>query len=377
MSRLSPFTFYEFFCGGGMARTGLGARWSCLFANDLDPAKGRAYAANFGERDLKVADVWDLTTADLPGRADLAWASSPCQDLSLAGARRGLSGSRSSAFWGFWTLIEALDREGRAPRMIGIENVTGLLTSHEGRDFTALCGALAGLGYAFGALEIDAARFLPQSRPRLFILATREPAAGLDGAPGPFHSPAVRKAFERLPPETRAAWRWWSLPEPALRNSTLSDVLEADGDVAWLDAAACARLIAQMSEGHRRKLDEILAAGGRRVGTAFRRMRIEHGVRVQRAETRFDGDAGCLRTPAGGSSRQFVLVVQDGKVRARLMTAREAVRLMGLPDDYCLPASATAGLQLAGDGVVAAVVRHLAAHVLEPLLTGRPDAAAA
>ena len=72
-----------------------------------------------------------------------------------------------------------------------------------------------------------------------------------------------------------------------------------------------------------------------------------------------------------------MLVVQDGEVRARLMTAREAARLMGLPDDYRLPASATAGLQLAGDGVAAAVVRHLAAHVLEPMLTGRPDAAAA
>ena len=360
-----------------MARTGLGARWRCLFANDLDHAKGRAYAANFEAADLKVADVWDLTTADLPGRADLAWASSPCQDLSLAGARRGLSGSRSSAFWGFWSLIEALDREGRAPRMIGIENVTGLLTSHDGRDFNALCAALAGRGYAFGALEIDAARFLPQSRPRLFILATREPTAGLDGAPGPFHSAAVRKAFDRLPPEARGAWRWWSLPEPALRNSTLADVLEPDGDVAWLDAAATARLVAQMSEGHRGKLDELRAVGGRRVGTAFRRMRIEHGLRVQRAETRFDGAAGCLRTPAGGSSRQFVLVVQDGEVRARLMTAREAARLMGLPDDYRLPASATAGLQLAGDGVAAAVVRHLAAHVLEPMLTGRPDAAAA
>ena len=70
MSRPSPFTFYELFCGGGMARTGLGPNWSCLFANDLDPDKARAYRANFGDGDLKVGDVWDLTTADLPGRAD-------------------------------------------------------------------------------------------------------------------------------------------------------------------------------------------------------------------------------------------------------------------------------------------------------------------
>ena len=378
MSRPAPFTFYELFCGGGMARTGLGPNWSCLFANDLDPDKARAYRANFGDSDLKVADVWDLTTADLPGRADLAWASSPCQDLSLAGARRGLSGARSSAFWGFWTLIEALDREGRAPRTIGIENVSGLLTSHEGRDFTALCSALAERGYAFGALEIDAALYLPQSRPRLFVLATREPAAAsLCGRPGAFHTLAVRKAFERLPAEIQRQWRWWPLPTPARRNTTLADVLEPDDAVAWLDPAKTARLIGQMAEVHRRKLDAARAAGGRQVGTAFRRTRMENGARVQRAEARFDGVAGCLRTPTGGSSRQFVLVVQDGEVRARLMTPREAARLMGLPDDYRLPGSATAGLYLTGDGVVAAVVRSLAAHIIEPLLTGRESAAAA
>ncbi len=378
MSRPAPFTFYELFCGGGMARTGLGPNWSCLFANDLDPDKARAYRANFGDGDLKVGDVWDLTTADLPGRADLAWASSPCQDLSLAGARRGLSGARSSAFWGFWTLIEALDREGRAPRMIGIENVSGLLTSHEGSDFTALCAALAERGYLFGALEIDAALYLPQSRPRLFVLATREPVPqGIAGRPGAFHSPAVRKAFERLPDDAKGPWRWWSLPEPARRNSTLADVLEPDDAVTWLDRAKTARLVGQMAEVHRRKLEAAKAAGGRQVGTAFRRTRMENGARVQRAEARFDGVAGCLRTPTGGSSRQFVLVVQDGEVRARLMTPREAARLMGLPDDYRLPGSATAGLYLTGDGVVAAVVRSLAAYIIEPLLTGRESAAAA
>ena len=94
-------TFYEFFAGGGMARQGLGAGWRCLFANDFDPAKAAAYRENWGGEDLRVGDVWGLGAADLPGRADLVWASSPCQDFSLAGARAGLAGGRSSAFWGF------------------------------------------------------------------------------------------------------------------------------------------------------------------------------------------------------------------------------------------------------------------------------------
>ncbi|HMO43341.1 MAG TPA: DNA cytosine methyltransferase, partial [Phenylobacterium sp.] len=123
----------------------------------------------------RQGDVWKLEAADLPGRADLAWASSPCQDFSLAGARAGLAGGRSSAFFGFWRLMQALNQEGRAPGVIVIENVVGLLTSHGGADFTALCEALAAEGYHFGALEMDAARFTPQSRPRVFVVAVRQP----------------------------------------------------------------------------------------------------------------------------------------------------------------------------------------------------------
>ena len=375
VSRQTPFTFYEFFAGGGMARTGLGDGWACLFANDIDAAKAAAYRANFGGEALVVGDVWGLDARALPGRADLAWASSPCQDLSLAGARQGLAGQRSSAFWGFWRLMEQLAAEDRAPRTIGIENVTGLMSSHGGADFTALCGALSALGYRFGALEIDAAMFVPQSRPRLFVLAVRHGAAA-GGGPGGFHGPAVMKAFERLPDALKARWVWWRAPPPPRSNAALADVLEPDEDVRWLPDADARRLVSLMGPLHRARLEGYRLSEGRHVGTAFRRTRIEAGQRVQRAEVRFDGVAGCLRTPTGGSSRQFLVLVEAGEVRVRLLTAREAARLMGLPDDYRLPGATTAALHLTGDGVVAPVVRHLAAHVLEPVLAGEGRAAA-
>src|SRR5579859_7485194 len=125
MSR-THLSFLEFFAGGGMARMGLGARWRCLMANDFDADKADAYRDNWVGEDFRLSDVWDLSADDAPGQADLAWASSPCQDFSLAGSRAGLAGGRSSAFWGFWRLIEALDAEGRAPRALVLENVGGL-----------------------------------------------------------------------------------------------------------------------------------------------------------------------------------------------------------------------------------------------------------
>src|SRR5262249_6492625 len=126
--------------------------------------------------------------------------------------------------------------------------------------------------------------------------------------------------------------------------------------------------LALMAPLHRARLEARAARAERSVGAVFRRMRLEEGRRVQRAEVRFDGLAGCLRTPRGGSSRQVICVVEPGRVRTRLLSPREAARLMGLPESYRLPAATTTALQVAGDGVAVPVVRWLAQQILEPLL---------
>lgn len=368
MNRNAPLGVYEFFAGGGMARLGLGEDWDCLFANDFDPVKAAAYRANHGDDHFREGDVWQVEPADLPGRADLAWASSPCQDFSLAGARAGLTGGRSSAFFGFWRLVEALNAEGRAPRAIVIENVVGLLTSHGGKDFEALCAALAGQGYRFGALEIDAARFTPQSRPRVFVIATRDDPAALSGRCA-FQTRAIGEAEARLPRSLRDQWVWWNLPTPPARNTDLAALLEADPDVAWHPTTRTARLVEQMTPLHRARLE----AAGRTVGAVYRRTR----GGVPKAEIRTDGLAGCLRTARGGSSRQQIVVAEGGEVRSRLLTPREGARLMGLPETYVLPKGSTNAFHVLGDGVAVPVVRWLSAHLLEPLLRDSLGAVAA
>lgn len=366
--------YYEFFAGGGMARAGLGPGWTCLFANDFDAKKAGSYRLNWGDDALFVGDVKAVTTAQLPGRADLVWASFPCQDLSLAGAGAGLKGERSGSFWPFWALMGALRDEGRAPKTIVLENVCGALTSHGGKDFRSICEALAKGGYRFGAVVIDAALFLPQSRPRLFIIAVAEdiaiPAALTAGkSGGPFQTMALKTAHESMSSALKDKWLWWRLPTPSARNMSLIDIVEdAPEDVAWHSIAETRALIAMMSDVNLAKVDAAKRAGVRMAGTLYRRTRYQAGEKIQRAEARFDDLAGCLRTPAGGSSRQFVLLVESGRVRSRLMSARETARLMGLPDDYRLPARYNAAYHLTGDGVVVPVVRHIAANLIEPLL---------
>lgn len=376
-------SFLEFFAGGGMVRAGLGKNWQCLFANDIDLKKASTYDDNWGKGTMISGDVKTVDMSHVVDTPDLAWASFPCQDLSLAGAGAGLKGDRSGTFWPFWKQISKLIDDDRSPRIVALENVAATLTSHNGRDFEALCLALIEKGYKVGARVIDAVQFVPQSRPRMFLIGIRsdavvpqsliEPSASLHGI-----DRHVSSAFARIEersisePELRKivdAWINWTLPEPTIKPDSLDDVVEQKPvGVEWHSDVDTATLLERMSELNRRKVDKALASGKRMIGTAYRRTRVEGGRKSVRTEVRFDGIAGCLRTPSGGSSRQIVIEVENGKIRSRLMTTREAARLMGLPEDYKLPSAYNEGYHLVGDGVCVKVVAHLARHIFEPLV---------
>lgn len=353
-----------------MARAGLGADWKCLFANDFCKKKAAAYAENWGDHHLVVRDVNMVGLGDLPGNADLAWASFPCQDLSLAGSGAGLRGERSGTFWGFWTLIRGLKKEGRQPSVVVLENVYGALTSHDGRDFDEIARALGAAGYVFGAMVIDGVHFVPQSRPRLFIVAVN---AALDLPEGvvversqpAWHPEGVIRAYNRLPRNAKKHWRWWTMPSPMQREQTLEMVIESKPlGVKWHTEGETNDLLAMMTPVNRAKVTAMQSTGRITVGTIYRRTRLG----VQRAEVRFDGISGCLRTPGGGSSRQTIIIVDGPKIRTRLLSPREAARLMGLPDSYKLPARYNEAYMLAGDGLVVPAVRHIARHLIEPVV---------
>ncbi len=164
---------------------------------------------------------------------------------------------------------------------------------------------------------------------------------------------------------------WWRLPAPPARTSIFADLVEDEPHgVAWHTAAETKKLLGMMNPHNLAKVAAAKKAGGRVVGTIYKRTRADgpNGEKVQRAEIRFDDVAGCLRTPVGGSSRQTIMVIEGKRVRSRLLSPREAARLMGLPDAYALPKNYNDAYHLAGDGVAVPVVRFLAEHVLEPLL---------
>jgi DNA (cytosine-5)-methyltransferase 1 len=218
---------------------------------------------------------------------------------------------------------------------------------------------------------IDAKLFVPQSRERLFIIAVDAdpsiPAELVADEPTkPFHTSGLIAAsqFQRDP-------IWWRSPIPPKRNTTFADIIEnTPTGATWNTQAETDQMIAMMSPVNLAKLEEAKLAGRRMVGGLYRRSRGKRaaGTPVSRWEARFDDVAGCLRMPTGGSSRQTVMIVDGERVRSRLLSPREAARLMGLPDEYKLPLNYDAAYGLIGDGVCVPVVRFLAAHTLEPIL---------
>lgn len=367
--RLPRMTCAEFFAGIGLMRLGLERQgWHVTFANDIDARKHAMYTAHFGgdsPTHFALGDVHALPVEATPS-VTLATASFPCNDLSLAGGREGLAGKHSSAFWGFIRVLTELGI--RRPPLVLLENVPGFLTAHDGQDFTRALSALDALGYAVDAFQLDAARFTPQSRRRVFVIGVQ--ASLVSDAPPETTALAASETRPQALVDAIAAnmglrWRVRPLPAPPLRDHALSDILEdLPGEAAaWWSPDRASYLLSQMSPRHRALAERMIAAPEITYGTVFRRMRQGRSM----AELRADGLAGCLRTPRGGSGRQILFKAGCGRYQARLLTAREAARLMGA-GEFTISGSLNDALFGFGDAVCADAIEWIATYYLNPLV---------
>lgn len=377
-------TFCEFFAGIGLVDEALRrSGWQCSYANDIDPKKRQMYEGHYGPSPhYHEGDVWQVgeVLSRIPGRPFLATASFPCTDMSLAGKRRGLAGEQSGSLFGFLQVIEQLGD--RRPRALLLENVPGFLTSHDGKDFETAVHELASLGYWVDSFVIDAQWFVPQSRPRMFLVGYQPelltPPLVLKSADVEFGAcddpwqQAIARADRLRPARLRAAmesiepatgWTTIDCGNPLRSPQSISDVIDFDDDQPWWGQTEVDRHYAMMFERHSRQVESLRAHGGPPLAlTAFRRVRDGQ----QRMEVRFDGIAGCLRTPRGGSAKQIVLALINGELRMRWMTPREYARLQGA-GDYALPENTIQALFGFGDAVCVPVIEWIDRHMLTPV----------
>lgn len=353
----------EFFAGIGLARLGLEAAGGrVVWANDFDANKTLLYESQFGQQSSHYVeqDIATIAGDDIPD-VDIAWSSFPCTDLSLAGQRRGLSGgTQSSTFWEFTRIIDEMGD--RRPAVIALENVVGFATSHGGDDLAQAISELNRLGYSVDAITLDARRFVPQSRPRLFLIGALHAPSDV-GDPGSELRPDwLQTPFGDSTLVTHRA----ALPSPpAPLTHGLSMLVERSGD--WWGAERVRAFIDSLSELQLARIEALRSERQVTYRTAYRRTRKGSAT----WEVRADDIAGCLRTARGGSSKQAVVRIGNGRVAVRWMTAVEYARLMGAADYDISKARASQSLFGFGDAVCVPAVSWLAENYLIPLARGQ------
>ena len=107
-------TFLDFFAGSGLVTQGMHGLFKAVWAIDICPKKAEVYRANHGDKYFKLDGIENVRGAELPP-TDLAWASFPCQDLSLAGRMDGISGKRSGLVWDWLRIVDEMKRPPPAP----------------------------------------------------------------------------------------------------------------------------------------------------------------------------------------------------------------------------------------------------------------------
>ena len=317
-----PLTVAEYFAGIGLFRMGLeAAGWQVVYANDWSAERAQMYHGFFGD-DYHIEDIFSVNPDAIPP-ATLATCSFPCIDLSLAGKQQGINAKHSGAFWGFYEVLKKQDSQ--APLIVLLENVAGWMYSNHGNDFHATAKSLNELGYACDVFMLNARCFVPQSRPRLFMIGVKAERGEVNQQHIGYRSKRLMpvRLKELMTANDSIGWAHLDIPEPPpYKNTGFSDdIVEKmpPDSPSWWDKEKVDKHIQMMSASHLKLVKDLASQDRERFRTFFRRRRADG----QRAEVRSDDIAGCLRTAVGGSGKQFLVAAGHGSIRMRTLTARK------------------------------------------------------
>lgn len=371
--------FIEFFAGAGLINLGIRCDgWECLLANDICQDKKETYIANFGKNHFHLGDIWNLAEQPdlISDEADLYTASFPCTDMSLAGERRGLQGKESATLNALFEIVQHKKNKGKNPKIIMLENVQGFLTAHHGQDIQYTVQRLNQLGYVVDIIELDAVRFTPQSRARIFLFGVQkehasavmtvktgdilDPWFSLVENNSTLRTDKIKKIFME---NGGFEWGAFNIPLPPPAKNNLSSVIDTTEN-SWWNEERKNHLYNQMNKNHQDTISVLMKSRNPFYGTIYRRTR--NGKPC--AELRIDGIAGCLRTPRGGSSKQILVRAGLGTWSARLLSPREYARLQGVDDSFILPSSDNKAYFAMGDAVCVPAISFISKHILTPAI---------
>jgi DNA (cytosine-5)-methyltransferase 1 len=302
----------------------------------------------------------------------------PCQDLSIAGLRKGLAGERSGLFHEIIRLADEL-----RPQMFVLENVPGLLSSQQGKDMGIVITALVERGYGVCWRVLDSQNFgVPQRRRRVFIVASlgnhRQPVEVL------FERESSQWNFEALG-KTRKAIA--NRAEESLRTFVKAKRAQTvDDDESWVEKETVPTLNA-FDIGDTRTTTAILfqgnrvgdprfyedgisptvmsrwGTGGNNVPLAFNMRSDDKANNMTVYETQQTGSVTALQ-PSPLTHRSQTLITQENTTVRRL-TPKECERLQGFPDDWTADQADSNRYKQMGNAVTVSVAEWIMKRVVK------------
>jgi len=332
-----------------------------------------------GEHILRYAPVVDV----------VAWGS-PCQDLSVAGRRAGLSGERSGLFYEGIRIINELRRltNGRYPGISIWENVPGALSSNRGSDFGEVLHELDEAGASFSEWRIlDAQYFgVPQRRRRVFVVSVFDPATA-ERCPEPLLS--VAESVRRNPAESKPPAQ--TITQKTARGIGGNDALLGSEIVGALDTSD-AKMISNQYVMMNKCVVETFTKSKRAQNRYDNETWVEgklaptlnaFDVRGTRAtalvafDTQFGSNAHIYTdlAPPIKASQQSPSVAYESEETAgmavRRLTPVECERLMGWPDDWTAGQADTQRYRQCGNGVASPVAQWIGERIMGVLCDPR------
>jgi len=312
---MSELRFIDLFCGiGGFRLAFERAGCRCVWSSDWDKYAQQTYEANFGER--PHGDIHSVAVADIPTH-DILCGGFPCQPFSIAGVSKKQSLGRKHGFQDekqgnlFFSIAEIIDYH--RPAAFVLENVKNLRSHDRGHTFEIIHSTLTeALGYTVYHKVLDAQRFVPQHRERIFIVGFRD-------------------------------WRYFEFPELGTDGPKLASILDASVPSKYT------------LTDHLWQYLQNYAAKHKAAGNGFGYGLFGGGDVARTLSARYYKD---------GSE---ILIAQGTGRNPRRLTPRECARLMGFPDSFVIPVSDTQAYKQFGNSVVVPVVERIAKAVVETL----------
>ena len=315
---IKNFNFVDIFSGIGgfrIALESLGGK--CVYSSEIDEHAIITYKKNFN--DIPDGDITKVDEKKIPDH-DVLCAGFPCQPFSIGGYRKGFEDTRGTLFFDIARIVKE-----KQPKIVFLENVSGIKSHDKGNTLEVILGTLKELGYNCHDNVMNAMHYgVPQNRNRWYCVAIRNDIDSND----------------------------FKFPRRADLEYTVKDIIQSDVDKSY-------KISEVANENIDNHIEKFYESGRQKEGETL----IANEVRKSRCGFRGDGISPCLTAKMGTGGNNVPIVVSE----RRKLTERECLALMGYPSWFAIEENTMQSYKQIGNSVIVSIIRKIANQFIKYL----------